>query len=69
MVGSKLATDSDTFRVFKGFPPATGEQPGSAEKALAGSEIDVYALAVEVYALLEQELRLENERLVRRQPW
>ena len=67
MVMSKFAAANDTFRTLKGFPPADGERSGFLEKAPPGVEIDVYALAREIYALFEQELILENERLVRRQ--
>jgi len=69
LVMSKFADDSNTFRTLKGFPPAPGAKSGSPEKASSELEVDVYALSREIYALLEQELALENERLVRRQSW
>jgi hypothetical protein len=62
---SSLDERLDTLRVSDQ-PPGDG---GANQKdAAAGQEIDLQALAVRVYALLKQELRLERERLGRRLP-
>jgi len=72
---SRLVDDSNAFRAFRGFSPATGskssaaeEEAGAVEETLE-SEAGLRALAEKVYALLKQELTVEGERVVRNQAW
>lgn len=59
-----LSTDDNTqiFRDTASEPAPSGEETPSAEE----DEIDLRALAEEVYLLMKQELRLEQQRLGQR---
>jgi hypothetical protein len=74
---SSLDDDLNTFRVFNR-PSESGDalsgaaspdEDEAASQEAASPTIDLQALADKVYALLKQELRLEQERLGRRRLW